>query len=143
MLLRLGRRIDIVWRRRDPLEERAAGGADKRRRDLTQDALHGSRLLLGLLVDLHGHRRQPILQTTRYLARQREEVVEGKLVEAVSQRRPARASVDQDCGASDRDHAENDSRDTAEAHRVGGGPSLEPGEVVVHPLAGGFYLPFD
>src|SRR6266550_8675577 len=118
MLLRLGRRIEIVWRRGDPLKERAAGGADKSRSDLTQDALDGSRLLLGLFVEFHGHRRQAILQTTRYLRRQCAEVVEGKLVEAVSQRRPARASVDQECGAPDRDQAHDDSRDTAEAHRV-------------------------
>src|SRR2546429_715003 len=143
MLLRLGRRIDIVRWHGNPLEERAAGGADKRRSDLTQDALHGSRVLLGPLVDPHGHRWEPILQTTRCLGRQRAEVVEGKLVEAVSQRRPARASVDQERGAADRDHAQDDSRDTAESHCVGGGPSLEPRQVVVHPLPGGLYLPFD
>src|SRR5438105_1344327 len=113
MLLRLGRRVDVVGRGDDALEQRAAGGADERRRNLAEDALHRSRLVIGLLVDPHGHRGQAILQPRRRVGCQAPEVFEGELVEAVPQGGPVRASIEEESGAAQGDDTKHHSRDAA------------------------------
>src|SRR6266576_628590 len=77
------------------------------------------------------------------LRREGAQLVEGQLVEAVAQGRAPRAAVDQQRGGADRDHADDDRGNPAVALGPRGRLPLEAGQVLVHPLAGLPYLPFD
>src|SRR5438128_6996033 len=142
-LFRLGRCELAVWRAHHALDQRRARRTDQSGCNLPQDALDGARLVLGLLVDPHGHRRKLLSQPYRQLIRKGAKVVDGQIVEAIAQGRPVCAAVDEERNARQREHAEPDGGDATVAHGVRGGAPFQLGQVAVHALTGLFYLPFD